>query len=643
MKHLSTVSLFVVCLQVCGAQNSITSDLWHQERPLNLPQIENLEVMCAKDHMEVQLSFDKPFDGLVFSKGQFGSDNCVYVQPNTGSVNFRFSIIYNGCGTKPDAKGKFYENTVVVQYDEELIEVWDEAKRLRCEWYNDYEKTATKPPMVISDLEVIELNFRGDNVDCWMEIQNGKGPWASPITGIVPLGSTLTMVVAINDLAGEFDMRVKSCEASDGVNRPIVLSDEHGCVLRPKMVSKFLKLRSNDGRSTVMSYAFFHAFKFPDSLQVYVRCKVEICRFGCPEHCDKSNSADPSSYTSEIKASFSAPVRSALPAPVGPVAAVPVAAAVAQPQPPQLLPPQFTPQKYPERRSRPEPEVTRRPFFNLGSKPVFANFFQRKKDSVQAALPVLSPPPPAVAAAQIAQRLDVEAQVVAVPIPIPGSQTQSDQVVVAVPVPVVQPQTDAVQARDDSSDDSAASASDAQPISEDQYSERSSRFPHGPRSLNLDDLKNLIHIADAEEYAEKSASDVKGVKSRKRRYAFHERHVRSADVGVVTGYEVISAVDLAFTPNASASEGVTIFQSKMREDVVYGVCLPAPGFSALFVLLAMCVVISVLVSSFLCYHRQLQKDDRQGAATTPAPLLPFRDWNMVHFVRHPKSLEAQQS
>merc|ERR550517_1027491 len=115
--------------------------------------------MCAKDHMEVQLPFDRPFDGLVFSKGQFGSDNCVYVQPNTGSVNFRFSIIYNGRGTKP----------------------------------------AAKPPMVISDLEVIELNFRGDNVDCWMEIQNGKGPWASPITGIVPLGSTLTMVVAIND------------------------------------------------------------------------------------------------------------------------------------------------------------------------------------------------------------------------------------------------------------------------------------------------------------------------------------------------------------------------------------------------------------------------------------------------------------
>ena len=40
-------------------------------------------------------------------------------------------------------------------------QVWDEAKRLRCEWYNDYEKGITKPPIRVSDLEVVELNFRG--------------------------------------------------------------------------------------------------------------------------------------------------------------------------------------------------------------------------------------------------------------------------------------------------------------------------------------------------------------------------------------------------------------------------------------------------------------------------------------------------
>ena len=65
------------------------------------------------------------------------------------------------CGTKPDMNGKFYENNIVIQYDKDLIEVWDEAKRLRCEWYNDYEKGITKPPIGVSDLEVVELNFRG--------------------------------------------------------------------------------------------------------------------------------------------------------------------------------------------------------------------------------------------------------------------------------------------------------------------------------------------------------------------------------------------------------------------------------------------------------------------------------------------------
>lgn len=59
---------------------------------------------------------------------------------------------------------------VVVQYDKDLLEVWDEAKRLRCEWFNDYEKTASKPPMVIADLDVIQLDFRGMEVCLYRDV-----------------------------------------------------------------------------------------------------------------------------------------------------------------------------------------------------------------------------------------------------------------------------------------------------------------------------------------------------------------------------------------------------------------------------------------------------------------------------------------
>ncbi len=69
-------------------------------------------------------------------------------------------------------------------------------------------------------------------------------------------------------------MRVKSCSAEAENSRPILLSDEHGCVLRPKMISKFMKIAGADTRATVVTYAFFHAFKFPDSMSVHVKCKV---------------------------------------------------------------------------------------------------------------------------------------------------------------------------------------------------------------------------------------------------------------------------------------------------------------------------------------------------------------------------------
>lgn len=136
-------------------------DIWPLERPDGMPAIQSLEVMCGKDHMDVHLSFSHPFEGIVSSKGQHGDPRCVYVPPSTGQTFFSFRIAYARCGTKPDLHGQFYENTVVVQYDKDLLEVWDEAKRLRCEWFNDYEKTASKPPMVIADLDVIQLDFRG--------------------------------------------------------------------------------------------------------------------------------------------------------------------------------------------------------------------------------------------------------------------------------------------------------------------------------------------------------------------------------------------------------------------------------------------------------------------------------------------------
>ncbi|XP_046592216.1 uncharacterized protein LOC107227440 isoform X1 [Neodiprion lecontei] len=527
--------LSLLIYTVIGVQNGeSSSDVWPLERPDGMPAIESLEVMCGKDHMDVHLSFSHPFEGIVSSKGQHADPRCVYVPPSTGQTFFSFRIAYARCGTKPDMHGQFYENTVVVQYDKDLLEVWDEAKRLRCEWFNDYEKTASKPPMVIADLDVIQLDFRGDNVDCWMEIQHGKGPWAPPVSGIVPLGSTLTLVIAINDYRGEFDMRVKSCVASNGRGHKIQLSDEFGCVLRPKMISRFLKARGSDDRATVITYAFFHAFKFPDALSVHIKCKVEICRHGCLDHCQLDGQI---SHFAQKRKDHQAPSILTYTASATTTA-------------------------------------------TTGEVDEDASIYE---DIIENG------------AGEVASQGEPQFPTVAEKSSSPKAEAQTSQ---RQPAPIVEPQ------QEDSESLMGQSYPFLEPLRRLQQQEDNNpteeKFPHGPRNL---EKEQPLHAGES-----LSSGGGSPVATRqKRSVVVSDRKARSADVGVSGLYEVISEADLAFSPDAHA-EAVTVFQGRIREEVVYGICLPIPGFSALFVIVSLSAVVSALIAGAMLHRLQMQRE-----------------------------------
>jgi len=364
--------------------------------------------------------------------------------------------------------GKFYENNIVIQYDKDLIEVWDEAKRLRCEWYNDYEKGITKPPIRVSDIEVVELNFRGDNVDCWMEIQHGKGPWASLVNGIVPLGTTLTMVIGIKDKQREFDMRVKSCSANAENSSPIQLSDEYGCVLRPKMISKFMKISGTDSRASVITYAFFYAFKFPDSMSVSIKCKVEICRFGCPNHCQK-------------------------------------------------------PQNYEAR------ETNVSVVLNL---PSINSHHEVKNKQTRS------------------QKRVFQKQVV------------KNQKLLKSHFPFLQRKL--------------------------RITENPSNIPE----FNQNTTKMMQRTFEKLSY--KSTKET--------------RKKRSLDeLGVNSGYTVLSKDDLSFKKDFEKGIGVTVFQGRIEPEVFFGVCFPSTGLSVFFVVMSILAIVSVIVLGLLCYKKFLQK------------------------------------
>lgn len=250
--------------------------------------------------MKVAVEFDKPFNGVIFSKGHYSQGNCVHLPANSGKGSVYFDVSINSCGTTGNTQnglygygaqsgsGTFFENTIVIQYDPQVQEVWDQARKLRCTWHDQYEKSVTFRPFPVDMLDVVRADFAGDNVGCWMQIQVGKGPWASEVAGIVKIGQTMTIVLAIKDEESKFDMLVRNCIAHDGKRAPIELVDSTGCIVRPKIMSRFTKIKNFGSSASVLSYAHFQAFKFPDSMEVHFQCTIQICRYQCPEQCSQS-------------------------------------------------------------------------------------------------------------------------------------------------------------------------------------------------------------------------------------------------------------------------------------------------------------------------------------------------------------------
>ena len=55
--------------------------------------------------MLVDIEFNQPFNGIIFSKGYFSRNECVYVKASLSKCNYEFTISYSGCGTTAGGSG----------------------------------------------------------------------------------------------------------------------------------------------------------------------------------------------------------------------------------------------------------------------------------------------------------------------------------------------------------------------------------------------------------------------------------------------------------------------------------------------------------------------------------------------------------
>ncbi|XP_043248214.1 uncharacterized protein LOC122395009 [Colletes gigas] len=258
------------------------------------PHIHSLDVECSKTMMTINIEFNRAFDGVIYSKGYFMTPECRYVEQNSGQTKYSFTVSLDSCGTQfindfaGEAGQAYLENVLVLQNEPGIQEVWDTVRRVRCLWEGNINK-ALSVNFSVDMLTQEIVTFSGDTAVAKLDIQVGRGPFAPTADGLVKIGETMTLVVTVEGDPA-FDLQVRDCVARDESSaNTIQLTDERGCILKPKLFGAFQKTNDtgNTGAS-IIAYAFFQAFKFPDVMDLFIECNVELCKTDC-EPCPESN------------------------------------------------------------------------------------------------------------------------------------------------------------------------------------------------------------------------------------------------------------------------------------------------------------------------------------------------------------------
>ncbi|XP_045110419.1 uncharacterized protein LOC123504150 [Portunus trituberculatus] len=261
-----------------------------------MARLESLDVKCGRTGMNVELRFSAVFPGVVYSKGHFSDSACLYLkESDPRSDVYKFTIPIDGCGTKAEeglgVSGKDREvgNTVIIQSDPLIQEVWDEARHITCSWSHSMTKSVAFLPLKVYEPEMVDVQFDSRSVNTLMEIQRGTrgadGPLPAPPTGYVHVGDDISVVMYVK--GKQTDANVISCNGTTaGRSASVALVDSQGCVLRPDLLTPFAKTRKVNGvEADLMLYSYLKAFNIAESPEFIISCALEVCENSCPEPC----------------------------------------------------------------------------------------------------------------------------------------------------------------------------------------------------------------------------------------------------------------------------------------------------------------------------------------------------------------------
>ncbi|XP_065576476.1 uncharacterized protein LOC136037671 isoform X1 [Artemia franciscana] len=280
--------LLTFIVRVSHCNNVATSQM------MMMPLIDELNVKCTKEGILVDLSFTGPFNGVVYSKGYFFDKKCRYVPANSNRNSYQFNISSGTCGVE-EAIGSdgspLLTTTLIMQNDEIFQEIWDISRKIVCDWKGSISKKLAVSSYKVSMLQTEQSNFANDIdvVNVWLDVRAGIYPETVSLgDSIVKIGDPLSIVVGTQGAARDIDFQVQDCFAHSNPDPnyansyKIQLTDSRGCVLKKKVMTPFKRfIGVGKDKGNIILASTLSAFTFPDTMNVFTSCNVEVCKTAC--------------------------------------------------------------------------------------------------------------------------------------------------------------------------------------------------------------------------------------------------------------------------------------------------------------------------------------------------------------------------
>ena len=135
-------SINILCVQSNNEHNNKQKNEDHFEQDLSDTfkiegsdqGIQRVNLKCGADTMNVVLETEKPFSGVMYTRGSFyqQKEPCFVKSENKNTHTLEMNFQLSDCQTQQD--GDLYSNIVVIQNDPELIMPGDSAFSLECDF-----------------------------------------------------------------------------------------------------------------------------------------------------------------------------------------------------------------------------------------------------------------------------------------------------------------------------------------------------------------------------------------------------------------------------------------------------------------------------------------------------------------------------